>query len=109
MPKTKRQSILYWSLMAALLVVCAALAALQYRWIDQVSVAARERLQAELQSNLRSLSRDFNSQISAAAERLIPLGRVPDPSSAEAEVSSRFLALKSGRALMFHAVLLAEP
>ena len=60
MEKNQRRSILSWSLMLALVLCCLVLGALQYRWIGEVSVAARERLRGGLQNSLNDLSRDFD-------------------------------------------------
>jgi signal transduction histidine kinase len=108
MEKNKRQSILSWALMLALVGFCALLGALQYRWIAEVSVAARERLRADLDNNLRRLSRDFSSQIAGASRRLTPAGTVPDGKAAEAEVTNGYLAWKAeGPPGIFKAIALA--
>lgn len=110
MEKNKRQRIFYWSLMLALLAFCGLLGALQYRWIGKVSDAARERMRSDLQNNLRQLSRDFNSQISNAVERLMPAGPAENMKAAEADVSGRYREWKAeGRAGFFRAIALAIP
>ncbi len=53
-----------WAEIGAMVALCGVLGALQYRWIGEVSVAERERLQASLQSGLNRLSQDFNDEIS---------------------------------------------
>lgn len=53
-----------WLEIGAMVAMCGILGALQYRWIGEVSVAERERLQASLQSGLTRLSQDFNEEIS---------------------------------------------
>ncbi len=53
-----------WLEIGAMVALCGILGALQYRWIGEVSVAERERLQASLQSGLTRLSQDFNEEIS---------------------------------------------
>ena len=53
-----------WLEIGAMVALCGVLGALQYRWIGEVSVAERERLQASLQSGLNRLSQDFNEEIS---------------------------------------------
>jgi len=53
-----------WLEIGAMVALCGVLSALQYRWIGEVSVAERERLQASLQSGLNRLSQDFNDEIS---------------------------------------------
>jgi hypothetical protein len=103
MEKSRRQSVLSWALILALVISCLALGALQYRWIGEVSVAARERLRAGLESSLRDLSRDFDREIADACRRLIPRDPVSDGSAAEAQVSARFENTK-----LFRTIALAE-
>ncbi len=56
-----------WAFIGALLLLSAALAILQYRWIDEVSRAERDRMQASLESGLRRVAAEFNTEVSAAA------------------------------------------
>ena len=108
MEKNKRQAILSWLLMLALVSFCALLGVLQYRWIAEVSVAARERLRADLDNNLRRLSRDFSSQIASACRQLTPAATVQNANAAEVEVTERYLAWKAeGQPRMFRAIALA--
>jgi signal transduction histidine kinase len=108
MEKNRRQSILSWSLLLALVGFCAVLGTLQYRWIAEVSIAARERLRGDLETNLRRLSRDFSSQIASACQRLMPTGPEQSAKSAEADVTDRYLAWKAeGQSRMFRAIAFA--
>ncbi len=108
MEKNKKQSILSWSLMLALVGFCALLGVLQYRWIAEVSVAARERLRTDLDNNLRRLSRDFSSQIASACRQLTPAGTIQNMEAAEADVTDRYLAWKpEGQPRMFRAIAVA--
>jgi signal transduction histidine kinase len=109
MEKNKRQRILSWALVLALVVSCLLLGALQYHWIGEVSVAAREHLHESLEASLRELSREFDADITASCRRLIPRDSVADASAAEAEVSARFAAAKAnGRDFrLFRSVSLA--
>jgi signal transduction histidine kinase len=108
MEKNKRQSILSWSLMLVLVGFCGLLGVLQYRWIAEVSVAARERLRADLDNNLRRLSRDFSSQIASASRQLTPAGTVQNAKAAEGDVTERYLAWKAeGQPRMFQAIAVA--
>ena len=110
MEKNTRQSLFSWALILALVISCLALGALQYRWIGEVSVAARERLRAGLESNLRDLSRDFNRQIADACRPWIPRDPVADGPAAEAEVSRRFQSPQAGNTdrSLFRTIALAE-
>ncbi len=51
--------------------LCGILGILQYRWIGEVSVAERERLQRSLQGSLARVSHDFNDEISVLARAML--------------------------------------
>ena len=92
MPETKAQHrpITSWLFVGALIVLCGSLGVLQYRWIGEVSLAARERLSAALQANLVRLSQDLNSEIVTSCRALLPATTPPDATAAEAEIEHRF-------------------
>jgi len=90
----RRQFSKSWLFVGALFVLCGALGILQYRWIGEVSVAARERLRNTLQVNLEQLSLDFNAEIAAACRPLVPAG-APDAGVAERDIESRYGTWKS--------------
>ncbi len=90
MEKNKRRAILSWLFVGALFVLCGVLGALQYRWIGEVSVAARERLRGSLQASLSRLSQDFNSEIAIACRALLPGNSPPDSQAAEGELATRY-------------------
>jgi len=54
------------TLVAALMLLLPLLAALQYRWLGQVSEGERERLQASLRAGANRFSQDFDQEISRA-------------------------------------------
>ena len=68
----KQRAWLYTTCVAILVVLCGVLAVLQYRWIGEVANAEQDRLQAELQSRLGLLRRNFNDQVSAACFAFVP-------------------------------------
>ena len=72
MKKNRRQSLLSWLFVAGLFALCGILGVLQYRWIGDVSVADRQRLQQSLQTDLNRLSQDFNLELTSACRALIP-------------------------------------
>jgi signal transduction histidine kinase len=72
-----------WLFLGALFVLCGVLGVLQYRWIGEVSVAARERMHGSLQASLNRVSQDFNSEISSATRALMPAGSPADPEAVE--------------------------
>ncbi len=48
----QRRAVLSWLFVGTLLVLCGVLGVLQYRWIGEVSLAARDRLRGSLQASL---------------------------------------------------------
>ncbi len=73
----RRTALLSWLFVGALLVVCATLGILQYRWISEVNVAARDRMREGLRANLARLNQDFNSEISTGSAALARLPGQP--------------------------------
>jgi len=67
-----RHAWIYGIALLLLAVVCGILAFLQYRWIGEVASAENQRLRQELQRNLNLVRRDFNAEIAAAAEAMVP-------------------------------------
>ena len=88
--KNKRRAMLSWLFVSALFALCGVLGVLQYRWIGEVSVAARERLRGSLQANLDRLSQDFDSEIASACRALLPATPQAGAQAAEAEVAVRY-------------------
>src|SRR2546423_13035484 len=72
-----------WLFLGALFVLCGMLGVLQYRWIGEVSIAARERMRGSLQASLNRVSQDFNTEISTAARALLPAGSPADAAAVE--------------------------
>ena len=62
----------WWSGVGLLVLLCCALAILQYRWIGEVAQAERNRLQQDLQSRLNLLRRGFDDQVSSRLSELVP-------------------------------------
>ena len=77
--------------MGTLLVLCALLGGLQYRWVGEVSLAERHRLKSGLQASLNRLSRDFNGELSTAAAALLPPERSGIHEFLEADYSARYM------------------
>ncbi|HZN10860.1 MAG TPA: HAMP domain-containing sensor histidine kinase [Blastocatellia bacterium] len=61
-----RRPTLLLILLGALLMLLPLLAALQYRWLGQVSRAERERMQSSLRAGLAQLRRDFDRELARA-------------------------------------------
>lgn len=95
----------------ALFVLCGVLGFLQYRWTGEVSLAARDRLRASLQSSLFRLSQDFNSEIAAAYRAIVPSNQNFGAENAELEIAARFNDWKrvSRHRQLFRTIALAVP
>jgi hypothetical protein len=106
-----RRTALSWLVVAGLFMLCGVLGALQYRWIGEVSVAARDRLRGSLQASLNRLSLDFNTEIATACRALLPADSGPGSAAAEAGVLARYAQWKktARRGQMFRHIALAEP
>jgi signal transduction histidine kinase len=87
------------------------LGVLQYRWIGEVSRAARDRLRGSLQANLNRLSLDFSTELAAACRALLPEGPGPDSRADETEVAARYAQWRktSRHSGMFRHIAIAEP
>src|ERR1039458_1603839 len=107
----RRRAVLSWLFVGALLVLCGVLGVLQYRWIGEVSLAARDRLRGSLQASLDRLSADFNSEIAEACRALVPANSTPDPHAAATEFAARFEQRKrtARNGQLFRAFAIAQP
>jgi signal transduction histidine kinase len=107
--KDKRRALLSAAFVGAMFVLCGVLAVLQYRWIGEITQAARERLRSGLQVSLNSLSRDFNSEVAAACRVVLPEGPPETMEELRQATVARYLeAKKSGRAMqLFQRIAIA--
>lgn len=81
-----------WLVLCLMFALCGTLGFLQYRWIGEVSVAARQRLQGSLQASLMRLGQDFDDEIRSTSFALMPAGTASLPR----QVESRFSQWKAG-------------
>ncbi|HEV2447924.1 MAG TPA: HAMP domain-containing sensor histidine kinase [Candidatus Sulfopaludibacter sp.] len=106
MPKNK----LSWLFMGAMLALCGALGALQYHWIGEVTVAARDRLRGTLQASLIRTAQDFNTELVAACGDMLPAAPSTDPRQLQQQVAAQYLEWKkSGRRAVFRRIAVAFP
>jgi len=107
----KRQVALSSMFIGAMVVLCGILGLLQYRWIGEVSVAARERLRGALEAALDRISHDFDSEIAAACQAIAPDNPSRDELQLEADIAARFARWKrSGRqSAMFSRIAIVSP
>ena len=109
--KHRRRTALSWLFVAGLFVLCGVLGVLQYGWIGEVSVAARDRLRGSLQASLNRISFDFGVEIATAVRALLPADAASDSATVEAEVAARYAQWKTTarHRQMFRHIALAEP
>src|SRR6185369_12407960 len=109
--KHRRRTALSWLFVAGLFVLCGVLGVLQYGWIGEVSVAARDRLRGSLQASLNRISSDFGVELATAVRALLPAGAATDSATIEAEVAARYAQWKSAtrHRQMFRHIALTEP
>jgi signal transduction histidine kinase len=105
-----RRTALSWLFVAGLFALCGVLGVLQYRWIGEVSVAARDRLRGSLQASLNRLSADFNTEIANACRALLPADSAAGGAAAETDVAARYAQWKktARRGQMFRHIAIAE-
>src|ERR1017187_5986366 len=92
--KNRRRTTLSWLTVAGLFVLCGVLGVLQYRWIGEVSVAARDRLRGRLTASLYRLSIDFNSEIATACRALLATDTDSASPTAETEIAANYAQWK---------------
>jgi signal transduction histidine kinase len=90
----RRREILSGLFVCALFALCVVLGILQYRWIAEVNVTARDRLQEGLQSSLTRLSQDFDSEIAYSCAALAPTDLEAGPQLLQNEVAERYTQWK---------------
>src|SRR5579859_82776 len=108
MDALQKRSWLAWASVGVLAVLCASLALLQNHWIGEVSLAERQRLQQQLQSDLSHLSREFNTEIVSAVSGLIPSETEIEQQGREKAYSSRYEQRQS-RERVLSRIALAVP
>jgi signal transduction histidine kinase len=90
LPDHRRRALLSWAFVCALFSLCGVLAILQYRWIGEISVAARERLRGSLQATLFRLNQGLNSELATNLAGLLPPGGLSDPKTIQPDLVVRF-------------------
>src|SRR5579862_4198188 len=94
MRKNTRQATLSWLFVCALLALCGVLGVLQYHWIGEVTVAARDRLRGTLQASLIRSAQEFNTELVAACGAIMPAGSFEDTRDLQQQVSAQYLEWK---------------
>jgi signal transduction histidine kinase len=108
---SRRREILSGLFVCALFALCVVLGILQYRWIAEVNVTARVRLQEGLQRSLTRLSQDFDSEIASSCAALTPGNLDAGPQLLQNEVAERYTRWKKStrRGRIFDRIAIAIP
>jgi hypothetical protein len=85
----KRESRVMIAMVAALSLLLPLLAALQYRWLDQLSEAEREQMRGILNAAASRFSQDFDRELNAAYASFRP-DRIPTPADGERSYSAKY-------------------
>jgi signal transduction histidine kinase len=109
--KNRRRAMLSWLFVGTLLALCGVLGVLQYHWIGEVTVAARDRLRGTLQASLVRTSADFNSEMVTACAAILPSGPADDARGLEQMVAAQYLESRKNprHARMFRGIAMAVP
>jgi signal transduction histidine kinase len=107
----RRREILSLLFVCALFALCVVLGILQYRWIAEVNVTARDRMKEGLQSSLTRLSQDFDSEIASSCVALTPVDLAAGPQLLQNEVAERYTQWKNSarRSRIFDHIAIAIP
>src|SRR5215831_19389608 len=87
----RRRALLSWLFVAVLVALCAALGAIQYSWIGEVSRADLDRLQSTLRTGLQRISADFDAEIRSVVGALSEDFPSRDQAEREREYAVRFV------------------
>jgi signal transduction histidine kinase len=107
--KIRQRSWLSWAGVALLVALCAVLAALQYRWIGEISSAESLRLREDLQSRLNLLHRDLNERVASACYGYIPSAAELQKLGRDAAYLERLRQSKDAGDRMVQRIALAVP
>jgi signal transduction histidine kinase len=86
----KKQNRIEWIFLAAMIVLCAILTAMQYRWTGEVARAEMERLRANIEAPAQQLCRAFDAELADACTQLLPTAAEVDAKGREAAHLDRF-------------------
>ena len=86
---TQRQTRIEWAFLAAMVVLCSGLTALQYRWTGELARAEVVRLRANLGEQSQLVVRGFDDELAAAGTQLPPSGSEIDELGRDAAFAER--------------------
>src|SRR5947207_2242837 len=84
---------LAWLVVGLLVILCAILGTLQYRWIGEASRAERASLQQGLRESLQRIGQEFDGQIARSIAALQPSTAEPEDGS-DAAYAARYMNWK---------------
>ena len=109
MEAIKNRAWVSWAAVGLLVVLCGVLAALQFRWIGEVSRAEQQRLKEDLTTKLDLLRRNFNQEVESACYALVPPASQIDEQGREAAYALQYRRWDQSHERLFKRVALAIP
>src|SRR5690349_14119476 len=76
--QSRRRKVPSWLYAIGLLILPTIRGVLQYRWLGEISIAERERLQRSVQQSVFQVREDVNSEIASLCQALAPGGSETD-------------------------------
>ena len=109
MDKIKAGAWLSRAFICLLALLCGVLAVLQNRWINEFSLAEKQRLQQQLQTELGHLSREFNDDITRACVGLLPSASQIEELGRERAYAAAYSRQRDVNERMFSRIALVAP
>ena len=100
---------LSWAVVGLLVVLCAFLAIVQNRWIDELAQGEKSRLRQELQVELNQMSSEFNAYITASCGGLLPKALEVDQLGREKAYSKHYSQWKESHDPVFSNLAVVVP
>jgi len=109
MESVRRRAWLGWAPVVVLALLCGALAALQYRWIGEISDAERTRLGEALHARLAGVRRTLDQEVSEALGDLMPSAPQVAALGREGAYSALYVRWQESHEHLLRRVALAIP
>lgn len=107
--ETRQRAWLSWAVVGLLVVLCAFLAIVQNRWIDELARGEKSRLRQELQVELNQLSSEFNEYITGVCGSLLPNAAEMEMLGREKAYSAHYSHWKESHDPLFSKMAVAVP
>lgn len=109
MIRPQKASLIEWGFVVFLLLLCAALTMLQFRWTGEIARGEAERLRGNLEGQAAALGRDFDAELTASCDALKPGAAAFENQSRQAAHLTQFKAWQaSGARPIFSRIGMAE-